>query len=139
MTDSQAARGNQQYTISGDGVINTGENSQVNNAKGDGNRQSASYAAPSPAGLDPWEQVGKELARIRLLLEGENSHAASADRDDAIEVVITLERDLPSLRESGTDASKRLRQRVKALVGVLTPVAGLIGGVAALQSIWQSL
>jgi len=139
MTSSQAAPGNQHHTIFGDGVINTGGNSTVNYAKGNGNQLSASNATPSPAALDPWDQLAEELAKIRLLLTEENSHAPPADRDDAIEVVIALERELPDLRQSGADAHKKLRQRIKALVGVLTPVAGLIGGVADLQSIIQHL
>jgi hypothetical protein len=46
--------------------------------------------------------------------------------------VYALSRDLPDLKQSGVDGPKNLRQRIKALIGVLTPVAGLIGGVAAL-------
>jgi hypothetical protein len=135
-TGRQGAPGNQQHTVFGDGVINTGDNSQVNNAIGDRNRQSASYTVTSPSAMNPWDEVGEELARIRGLLE---SAAASADRDDAIEWVCALSRDLPDLRQSGADGRRNLRQRIKALMGVLTPVAGLIGGVAALESIWQHL
>jgi hypothetical protein len=53
--------------------------------------------------------------------------------------VYALSRDLPDLKQSGVDGPKNLRQRIKALIGVLTPVAGLIGGVAALESICQHL
>jgi hypothetical protein len=135
-TGSQGAPGNQQYTVFGDGVINTGDNSQVNNAIGDGNRQSANYTVTSPSAMNPWDEVGKELARIRVLLE---SAVASAHRDDSIEWVCALSRDLPDLKQSGADGPKNLRQRIRALIGMLTPVAGLIGGVAALESIWQHL
>jgi hypothetical protein len=139
MNNGQADPGSQHHTISGDGVISTGPNTNINYAKGDGNRQSAGNVALSPAALDPWDQLPKELARIRLLLTDENGHAPSAGRDDAIEFVVDLERELPELRKSGADAPKKLRQRIKALVGVLLPVAGLIGGVADLESIIQHL
>jgi hypothetical protein len=135
-TGSQGAPGNQQYTVFGDGAINSGDNSQLNNAIGDGNRQSANYTVTSPSAMNPWDEVGKELARIRVLLE---SAVASAHRDDAIEWVGALSRDLPDLKQSGADGPKNLRQRIRALIGMLTPVAGLIGGVAALESIWQHL
>jgi hypothetical protein len=135
-TGSQGAPGNQQYTVFGDGIINTGDNNQVNNAKGDGNRQSTSYTVTSPSAMNPWDETERALARIRVLLE---SAVASADRDDALEWVRALSRDLPDLKQGGADGPKNLRQRIKALIGVLTPVAGLIGGVAALQSICQHL
>jgi hypothetical protein len=131
------ATGSYQYTVLGnENVVNTGDHGQVIYTKGDGNSPSASYTVTSPASAGPWDEVEKELARIRGLLE---SAVASADRDDAIEWVYALSRDLPDLRQSGADGPRNLRQRIKALMGVLTPVAGLIGGVAALESIWQHL
>lgn len=124
------ATGDQRYTVFGDGVINIGDG-QVNYAEGDNNHQSVSNTVAGP-----WDEVAEELSRIRVRLE---SAVASADRDDAIEWVCALSHDLPDLRQSGADGPKNLRQRIKALMGVLTPVAGLIGGVAALQSICQHL
>jgi hypothetical protein len=126
------ATGSQQYTVVGnENVVNTGDHGQVNYTKGDGNSPSANNTVAGP-----WDEVEKELARIRVCLE---AAVASADRDDAIEWVCALSRDLPELRQSGADGPRNLRQRIKALMGVLTPVAGLIGGVAALESIWQHL
>jgi hypothetical protein len=125
------ATGDQRYTISGDGVINTGNNSQVNYAKGDGNSQSAGYAAAGP-----WDEVEKELARIRVRLE---SAVASDDRDDALDCVRALSRDLPDLRQSGSDGPKNLLRRIKAVIRALTPLAGLVEGAAALQSLCQHL
>jgi hypothetical protein len=126
------ATGSQQYTVFGnENVVNTGDHGQVIYTKGDGNSPSANNTMAGP-----WDEVEKELARIRVRLE---SAVASADRDDAIEWVCALSRDLPDLRQSGADGPKNLRQRIKALMGVLTPVAGLIGGVAALESICQHL
>jgi|SRR5580693_3575550 hypothetical protein len=138
-TGDHGAPGYQQYTIFGDGVINNGDNSQINNAKDGGNTQSASHNVADPAAVNPWDELETELARIRVLLESRDGDVASADRDDAIEFVGALSRDLPDLRQSGADGPKNLRQRIKALMGVLTPVAGLIGGVAALESICQHL
>ncbi|HUC26596.1 MAG TPA: hypothetical protein VMA73_28170 [Streptosporangiaceae bacterium] len=126
------ATDNRQYTVFGsENVVNTGDHGQVNYAKGDKNNQAASSTVAGP-----WDEVAEELDRIRLRLE---SVAASDDRDDALDCVRALSRDLPDLRQSGSDGRKNLRQRIKALIGVLTPVAGLIGGVAALQSICQHL
>lgn len=124
------ATGDQRYTVFGDGVINIGDG-QVNYAEGDNNHQSVSNTVAGP-----WDEVAEELARIRVRLE---SAVASDDRDDALDWVRALSRDLPDLRQGGPDGRKNLRQRIKALIGVLTPVAGLIGGAAALQSLCQHL
>lgn len=125
------ATGDQRYTVFGDGVINTGDHGQVIYTKGDGNSPSVSNTVAGP-----WDEVAEELARIRVRLE---SAVASDDRDDALDCVRALSRDLPDLRQSGSDGPKNLRRRIKALIKVLTPVAGLIEGAAALQSICQHL
>ena len=128
-TSGQGVPGPQQYTVSGDGVISTGSGPVTFTKSGQpGNDISAGLLV----------NLEKELTRIRAILESADSHVRSADRDDAIEGVDALAGDIPGLGQSA-DGRRKLRQRIKALVGVLTPVAGLIGGVAALESILQHL
>ena len=82
------------------------------------------------------EQLRDELERIRLLLANAQNQTAIADRDDAMESIVAVQGVVAS---QGAGDSKRLRMRVKGLIGVLLPVADIIGGVAALQAICQHL
>ena len=50
-----------------------------------------------------------------------------------------MEADLRSMPDGDPDAPKKFRRRVKELLGVLAPVAEIIGGVAALQAILAHL
>jgi hypothetical protein len=89
----------------------------------------------------PWlAQLRAELARIRVLLEEVQNPAISADdRDDAIDAVRAFETMAASAQNSGQADPKGFRLRVKGLIGILAPVAEIIGGVAALQTILQHL
>ena len=89
----------------------------------------------------PWlTQLQAELARIRRVLEEVHDPEVSTDdRDDAIDAVLDLETAAANAQESGQADPKGFRLRVKALIGVLAPVAEIIGGVAALQAILQHL
>ena len=89
---------------------------------------------------DPWEQLQRELTKIRQRLERDSDPTvAPDDHDDALEAVTALKDDLPGLRKNDPDTRRRLKQRVKALIGMLAPVAEIVGGVAALQAICQHL
>jgi hypothetical protein len=118
----------------------TGEvsDSQVNIVTGDGALAYNEHTV-SAAAQDPWPELRQELARIRLRLENNRAPVTAADRDDAMKAVTDLEADVPRISESGPDAPIKLRQRVKGLLGVLAPVAEVIGGVAALEAILSHL
>jgi hypothetical protein len=85
-------------------------------------------------------ELQAELARIHVVLEGIHAPTVSTDdRDDAIDAVRALETMAASAQNSGQVDPKSFRLRIKALIGVLAPVAEIIGGVAALQTILQHL
>ncbi len=141
MTRNERALTGQQNTITGSGNIVTGgtfTNSPV--TTGPGSRIAVSNTPPSADIEQPWlEQLHDELTRIRLLLAEDHDPERSLDRDDAIEAVTTLAADLPDKQDEGGDEPRRLRLRVKGVIGVLAPVAEIIGGVAALEAIVQHL
>jgi hypothetical protein len=81
-------------------------------------------------------KLSPQLARIRKLLLEYRDPARAADRDDAIEAVTALQADLG---KPAITSSKTLRQRIKALIGALQPVAEVIGGIAALETIVRGM
>ena len=129
--DESAARG-QRYTV-GTGNIITGGKIQDSSIVTVG----VTAEGQQPAWLPP---LRAELARLRVLLEEVHDPAISADdRDDAIGAVRALETEAASAVDSGQADPKGFRWRVKALIGILAPVADIVGGVAALEMILRHL
>jgi hypothetical protein len=64
---------------------------------------------------------------------------AAVDREDALESVADAENELTSTETRSPEARRSMRLRVKSLIGILAPVAEIIGGVAALEAIWPHL
>jgi hypothetical protein len=78
------------------------------------------------------QELGARLTVMKKALQDNHDPARATDREDAIEAVTAVHADL----DKGMVADqKTLRQRVKALIGLLQPVADIIGGVAALETI----
>ena len=131
----------QKYVVHGDGNITAGvfTDSQVINQSGEGNRAANSLVRGNDA-LGPWlERLSGELTEMRSRLENIRDPRFSADREDALDAVTVMEADLPGLSASGPDAPRKIRRRVRELLGVLAPVAEIIGGVAALEQILPHL
>jgi hypothetical protein len=132
--------GSQENIVFGGGVISTGDNNQINNAIGDGNRQVNTRDEMRTAGPDPWGPLARELARIReRLAEDRGDSVDAVDLDDAFGSVTAAEREISSTGDRGPDARRNMRLRIKGLIGILAPVAEIIGGVAALEAIVQHL
>lgn len=126
--------------VFGAGVINTGDNNQINNAVGDGNRQENLRHETHAGGPDRWEPLAKELARIRRQLADYHGEEVDAvDLDDAVRSVTAAEREIAGSPDRGQDARRTMRLRIKGLIGILAPVAEIIGGVAALETILAHL
>lgn len=81
-------------------------------------------------------KLSTQLAGIRELLLEHHDPARATDREDAIEAVTALQADIG--KQVITDR-RTLRQRIKALVGALRPVAEIVGGIAALEAIVRGL
>ncbi len=129
--------GRQENVVFGGGVINTGNNNQINNAIGDGNDQANTRNEMRAGGPDPWQPLAEELARIRRQLEEDRSNSVAAvDRQDAI---IAVEEAMSLTATGNSAAPQSMRLRIKGLIGILAPVAEIIGGVAALEAIVQHL
>lgn len=139
MTGNEDFRGGN--FIGGNGNITTGTFTQspVVNVSGRQNRVTAHVSANSVA-PDTWGDLEKELARIRRLLEADRgSSVAAVDRDDAIASVKAAQAEASAADSASAEARRSMRLRVKALVGILVPVAEIIGGVAGLETIWPHL
>jgi hypothetical protein len=132
--------GRQENVIFGDGVISTGDKSRVNNAKGNWNRQVNADTAMPASGQDPWVLLAAELARIRQRLEEDRSGSvAMVDRDDAIASVEAAQGEVSATDKTSPEVRRSIRLRIKGLIGILVPVAEIIGGVAGLEAIWPHL
>jgi hypothetical protein len=81
-------------------------------------------------------ELSTELARIRKALLEDDDKARAAHREEAIEAVSALQTDLG---EPAVVDHKTLRTRINALLEALQPVAGIIGGIAALEAIVRGL
>lgn len=138
MNESHASPDRRQNIASGD-IINAGPGSQVNKATGRKIRQKNISYGSSAEIQDPRRALEAELARIRLTLQADDGAADAGDRDDAIDAVDCLQRVLPDMDEDDPNSRKTFRRRIRALIGVLAPVAEIIGGVAALEAIVQHL
>ena len=82
-------------------------------------------------------QLQDELTRMRKCLAG--VHAPTNDHEDAMEAVVELQDELARNPDPDQGGLRRVRVRVRQVMGVLTPVAGIIGGVAAFEEICQHL
>lgn len=82
-------------------------------------------------------QLQDELTRMRECLAG--VQASTDDHEDALEAVAELQDELARNPDPDPGGLRRLRVRVRQVMGVLTPVAGIIGGVAAFEEICQHL
>ncbi len=128
MPKSEGNPGSQRNTVKGVGNIITGgtfTGSQVS--------ATTVNAPQKPVIL----QLQDELARVSQCLAGVD--APTADHEDAREAVAELQAELAKDPDPDQHGLRRLRKQVRQLMGVLTPVAGIIGGVAALQEICQHL
>ncbi len=131
----RSARGRQNVVIGSGNITGGVTDSQVNIVTGDGGLAYNDHTL-STAAQDPWpDQLRNELTRIRRLLEEDHDPARAVDRDDAIEAVTILEAEFLGAQDSSPGDPKGFRRRVKELIGVLAPVAEIVGGVAALQAI----
>jgi hypothetical protein len=138
MNEGHVPPDGRQNIVSGD-IINAGPGSQVNNAKGRKIRQANTTDALRTDTPDLRVALKAELTRIRLSLQEDDGTAAPDDRDDAIDAVDDLHRVLPEMDKDGADSQRKLKRRIRELIGVLAPVAEIIGGVAALEAIVQHL
>ena len=82
-------------------------------------------------------QLQDELIRARQCLAG--VQARTADHEDAMEALEVLLDEVAQDPDPDQRGLRRLRVRVRELVGVLIPVAETIGGVAAFEEISRHL
>lgn len=119
--------------------------SQSNSIRGTGNivtggtfTDSQVSATTVNAPQNPWiRQLQDELARMRERLAG--VQAPTDDHEDAIEALVELQDEVAQDPDPDQGGLRRLRKRVRQLIGVLAPVAEVIGGVAALEEICRHL
>jgi hypothetical protein len=119
--------------------------SQSNNIRGTGNivtggtfTDSQVSAATVNAPQNPLiRQLQDELARMRARLAG--VQAPTDDHEDVIEALVELQDEVAQDPDPDQGGLRRLRKRVRQLIGVLAPVAEVIGGVAALEEICRHL
>jgi hypothetical protein len=78
-----------------------------------------------------------ELARARQCLA--RVEAPTADHEDALEAVAHMQAEVAKDPDPDQRGLRLLRLQVKGLIGVLTPVAETIGGVAAFEEICRHL
>jgi hypothetical protein len=139
MTGNEDFRGGN--FIGGSGNITTGTftDSPVVSVSGSNNKVTTDVSDNSVA-LDPWGDLEKELARIRRRLEADRgSSVAVVDRDDAMASVKAAQAEASAADSTSPEARRSIRLRIKGLIGILAPVAEIIGGVAALEAIWPHL
>jgi hypothetical protein len=140
MTGNEDLRGGHFIGDSGNIISGTFTGSQATNVSGSQNTATVRVTGTSAA-RDPWlERLTEELARIRRRLEEDcSSSVATVDRDDAIESVIAAEGEVAHRQDGSQAEGRSMRLRIKGLIGILAPVAEIIGGVAALEAICQHL
>src|ERR1700730_2740323 len=139
MTGNEDFRGGNFIGGSGNITSGTFTGSPVVSVSGSNNTVTNQVSDNSVA-LDPWGNLEKELARIRRRLVGDRgSSVAAVDRDDAIASVKAAQAEASAADSASPEARRSMRLRLKALVGILVPVAEIIGGVAGLEAIWPHL
>jgi hypothetical protein len=137
MTGNEGSRGGNFIGGSGNIIAGTYTGSQVVGVSGS---QNTVHVSDSSVALDPWGALEKELARIRRRLEEDRTNSVDvADRGDAIDSVIAAQGEMSSTDNTSPAARRSMRLRIKGLIGILAPVAEIVGGVAALEAIWQHL
>jgi hypothetical protein len=128
MPEQGPAPRNQRNTVSGTGNIITG---------GTFTGTEVSATTVNAPQKPPIQQLQDELTRMRECLAG--VQALTDDHENAMEAVAELQDELATDPDPDPGGLRRLRVRVRQVMGVLTPVAGIIGGVAALEEICQRL
>jgi hypothetical protein len=128
MPEQGPSAGSQRNSITGTGNIVTGGTLI-------GSQVVAKTGPNSPNSLI--EQLQAELAGARQRLAGVQD--PTSDHEDALEAVDALQGVIAQDPDPDLGGLKRLRLRVKGLIGVLAPVAEVIGGVAAFEEIWRHL
>jgi hypothetical protein len=119
---------NQCNTIRGTGNIITG--GTVTNSQ-----MVATSVSGSPNPLI--QQLQDELTKVRQCLAA--FEVPTADHEDAIEAVDALQHEVSEDLNPDQGGLRRLRVRVRQLIGVLAPVAEIFGGVAAFEEICRHL
>jgi hypothetical protein len=141
MAKDERAAHVQRYTVGTGNIITGGTvtNSPITNLGGERSRADVTNAPSSDQ--PPWlPRLRDELARIGFSLEVDHDPAISVDdRDDAAETVRALQAEVADAQASGQADVRSFRRRVRELIGVLAPVAEVIGGVAALEAIARHL
>jgi hypothetical protein len=123
MPKSEGIPESQRNTIVGTGNIITG-----------GRMIKSQVVAKTVSAQNPViQQLQDELSRARERLAG--VQVPTADHEDAMEAVDELQDELGRNPDPDQGGLRRLRVRVRQVIGVLAPVAGIIGGVDALENI----
>jgi hypothetical protein len=127
MPKSEGIPESQRTTIVGTGNIITG-----------GRMIKSQVVAKTVSAQNPViQQLQDELSRARERLAG--VQVPTADHEDAMEAVDELQDELGRNPDPDQGGLRRLRVRVRQVIGVLAPVAGIIGGVDALENICRHL
>jgi hypothetical protein len=135
MTDFGRTPSGPENTVIGGGIINNGNftGSPVTNVTGNHNR-----TVSSARGLDPLiEQLSRELDEARRLLEQSQAPERSADRDAAIAAIDEV-REAAADQQASRDTGK-LRRRLAGLIDALTPLMGIIEGIAACIEVFKNI
>ena len=128
MPEYEGVSGSQRNVIRGTGNIVTGgtfTHSQVS---------ATTVNAPQKPLI---QQLQDELTRMRECLAG--VQAPTDDHGDAMEALAELQDELARDPDPDPGGLRRLRVRVRQLIGVVAPVAEVVGGVAALEEICRHL
>jgi hypothetical protein len=135
MADPGSASGSAKNFVSGRGIINAGHqtNSPVINVIGDHNTSTNSVQMPDAR----VERLRLELDQVRRLLEGYHSEERSGDREAAIMVVGAVETAVADQRANPD--SVKLRSRLDGLIATLTPLIGVIEGIAASIEVFKDI
>jgi hypothetical protein len=136
MTNRSEPPGSRRNSVSGGGVINSGNftDSPVTNIIGDYNRATTRVGGPDPR----IERLRAELVRTRrLLAELRDLEARSAEREAAIMVI-------DAVRETITDEravkdTGKLRRRLDGLIAAVTPFVGIVEGLAAAVEVFKEI
>jgi hypothetical protein len=129
MTGNKKPGSKHEYHIAGNAAIFSGEF-----------KESPVTANIDTQGTDPLERLSEVLTRIiQSLAENSSPNVPPAVREEASRAATALKCDLPNLRKTEPRTRTTLRKRVKALIGLLAPVAEIIAGAAALDGILHQL
>jgi hypothetical protein len=117
-------------TVSGSGNIHSDGKVRyegpVINISGSGHTTTVGTSTGSGT-LNQWRgPINEVLANARYILE---AAPASEEVDDALAAIDEAQRALDNARTSGLNDPRMLRQRIKGLIGVLTPAAQIAAGL----------